>query len=69
MGHHHFGILTVVEAGFRRGGEQFGGDKRVQLIMVASLPMYVIDDRAQNETEAGAVRVDEDLAYGRATCV
>jgi hypothetical protein len=29
----------VVEAGVRRSGEQFGGDKRVQLIMVASLPM------------------------------
>jgi hypothetical protein len=27
MGHHHVGILTVVEAGFRRGGEQFGRDK------------------------------------------
>jgi hypothetical protein len=39
MGHHHVGILTVVEAGVRRSGEQFGGDKRVQLIMVASLPM------------------------------
>ena len=38
MGHRHVGILTVAEAGVRRGGEQFGGDKRVQLIMVASLP-------------------------------
>jgi hypothetical protein len=39
MGHDHVGILIVVEAGVRRGGEQFGSDKRVQLIMVASLPM------------------------------
>jgi hypothetical protein len=26
-GHHHVGILTVVEAGVRRDGEQFGGKK------------------------------------------
>ena len=27
MGHHHVGILTVVEAGLRQGGQQFGGEK------------------------------------------
>jgi hypothetical protein len=37
MGHHHGGILIVVEAGARRGDEQFGGEKRDQL-MVASRP-------------------------------
>jgi hypothetical protein len=39
MGHHHVGILTVVEASVHRDGEQFGGEKRVQLVMAASLPM------------------------------
>jgi hypothetical protein len=36
-GHHHGNILIVVEVGVRRGGEQFGGEKRDQL-MVASRP-------------------------------
>ena len=39
MGHHHVGILTVIEACVHRDGEQFGGEKRVQRVMVASLPM------------------------------
>jgi hypothetical protein len=39
MGHHHTGILTMAEAGVRRAGQQFGGEKCNQLVMVASRSM------------------------------
>ena len=65
MGHHHVGILTAVEAGSAEAASSLAATNAFSSSWLRRYQCNVIGDRAQIGTDAGAARVDDDVAASR----